>query len=85
MTIYYLKDGNGSMIEAAAEFTLDKENFESYLDQSLSTVISAEDWEIVAEEIDGRLENFLEELLPLIAQQFLAGELSGGNQGGENG
>jgi len=85
MTIYYLQDGNGNTIEASAEFTLDKENFESYLDESLNTVISNNDWEAVAEEIDGRLDNFLSELIPLIAQQFLAGELSGGNQGGENG
>ena len=84
MTIYYLQDGNGNMLEATAEFRLEKENFESYLDESLNTVISPEDWETVAEEIDGRLENFLEELLPLIAKQFLAGELSGGNSGGEN-
>jgi hypothetical protein len=85
MTIYYLQDGNGNMLEATAEFTLDKENFESYLDESLNTVISAEAWETVAEEIDGRLENFLDELIPLIAQQYLAGELTGGNSGGENG
>lgn len=84
MTVYYLQDGNGNMLEATAEFTLDKENFESYLDESLNTVISPEDWETVAEEIDGRLENFLDELLPLIASQFLAGELTGGKQGGEN-
>lgn len=82
MTIYYLQDGNGNMIEASLEFTLDKENFESYLDEYLKVVISAQDWQDVAQEIDGRLENFLFELLPVIAKQYLAGEIAGGQTGG---
>ena len=52
-------------------FGFDKENFESYLDESGLTVIPDEDWEEVADEIEGRLDNFMEELLPLIAQDYL--------------
>jgi len=85
MTIYYLQDGLGNMIEATAEFTLDKENFESWLDESGQTTISNKDWEVVAEEIDGRLDNFLAELLPLVAKQFLAGELEGTFEGAQIG
>jgi hypothetical protein len=52
-------------------FGFDKENFESYLDESGLTVISEEDWEEVADEIEGRIDNFLEEVLPLIANDYL--------------
>lgn len=83
MTVYYLKDGNGSMIEATAELLLDKENFESYLDESLNTVISGEEWETITEEIDERLNGFLDELLPILAKEYLAG-LIGGKQGAKN-
>jgi hypothetical protein len=82
MGLYYAKYGDPTAENITSEFHLDKENFESYLDESGATVISGEAWEAVAEEIDGRLENFLDELIPLIAQQFLAGEIAGEFSGG---
>jgi hypothetical protein len=82
MALYYAKYGDTTTENITSEFHLDKENFESYLDESRATVISGEAWEAVAEEIDGRLENFLDELLPLIAKQFLAGEIAGEFSGG---
>lgn len=84
MALYYAKYGDPTAENITSEFYLDKENFESYLDESGLTVISGEDWEAVAEEIDGRLENFLSELIPLIAQQYLAGELEGTFEGVKN-
>lgn len=73
MTIYYLKDGNGNITEATAEIKLDKENFESYLDQSGQTQITPEQWEIVAEDIDGTLENSADEIMSRIAYLINAG------------
>ncbi len=57
-------------------FGFDKENFESYLDESGQTIISEEDWEEVAREIEGRVDNFLEELIPLIATDYIERDLS---------
>jgi hypothetical protein len=83
MTIYYLKDGNGNT-EATAEIKLDKENFESYLDQSGQTTITAEQWEIVAEDIDGMLENSADEIMGRIASLIKAGVyFEGENEGVE--
>lgn len=73
MTIYYLKDDNGNITEATAEIKLDKENFESYLDQGGQVTITPEQWEIIAEDIDGTLENSADEIMGRIASLIKAG------------
>jgi hypothetical protein len=60
-----------SKSKAMEYFALDKENFESYLIEG--TVISDEEWERVVDEIDGRVANYLDELLPMIVQDFEEG------------
>jgi len=61
-----------SKSKAMEYFALDKENFESYLIDG--TVISNEEWQRVVDEIDGRVTNYLDELLPMIVQEFEEGE-----------
>jgi hypothetical protein len=61
-----------SKSKAMEYFALDKENFESYLIDG--TVISNEEWQRVVDEIDGRVANYLDELLPMIVQEFEEGE-----------
>lgn len=85
MTIYYSEDGNGNT-EATAEIKLDKENFESYLDQSGQTQITPEQWEQVAEDIDGTLENSADEIMGRIAYLIKAGlYFEGENEGAQIG
>jgi hypothetical protein len=55
-------------------FVIDKENFESYIDESGLTVLDDDVWEMIAEEIQGRVDNFMEELIPLIVEDYLNGE-----------
>jgi len=86
MTVYYyVEDGYGNL-KATAEISLDKENFESYLDQSGQTVITHEQWQIVAEDIDGTLENSADEIMARIADLIKRGVyFEGDSEGGENG
>ena len=55
-------------------YGIDKENFESYIDQTGQTIISDETWEKVANEIGGRVDNFMDELLELLSKDYLEGE-----------
>ncbi len=59
------------MTKALEFFALDKENFESYLD---GIVLTDEQWVSIAEEIDGRTANYLDELLGQLAEQVSEGE-----------
>ena len=58
------------MTKALEYFELDKENFESYLD---GATLTDSQWEKIADEIDGRVANFLDELLGIIVVDFEEG------------
>lgn len=51
-------------------YGIDKENFESYIDQSLNTHISDAQWEAVMDEINGRVDNFIDGLLELLVEDY---------------
>lgn len=51
-------------------YDIDKENFESYIDDSLNTHITDEQWNDVADEIRGRVDNFIDGLLESLVQDF---------------
>ena len=59
------------MTKALEFFALDKENFESFLDDGVT--LTDEQWVAIADEIDGRVANYLDELLPSIVQDFEEG------------
>lgn len=59
------------MTKALEYFALDKENFESFLDDGVT--LTDEQWVAIADEIDGRVANYLDELLPMIVQDFEEG------------
>jgi hypothetical protein len=73
MTIYWTHANSEGKTEATAEIRLEKENFESYLDQSGQVTITTEQWEQVAEDIDGTLENSADEIMGRIAYLIKAG------------
>lgn len=60
------------MTKALEHFALDKENFESFLDDGVT--LTDEQWIGIADEIDGRTANFLDELLSILAQEVSEGE-----------
>jgi len=59
------------MTKALEFFALDKENFESFLDDGVT--LTDEQWVAIADEIDGRVANYLDEMLPMIVQDFEEG------------
>jgi hypothetical protein len=62
------------MSKAAFEdMMFDKENFESWVDESLNTRLTDEQWEAVREELDGRAENFFDEMIYQVVLDFREG------------
>jgi hypothetical protein len=59
------------MKKALDNIGLDKENFESNLDDGIT--ITNNQWEKIAGEIDGRVENFVLELLTILAAEVQEG------------
>jgi hypothetical protein len=59
------------MKKALENIGLDKENFESNLDDGIT--ITDNQWEKIAGEIDGRVENFVLELLTILAAEVQEG------------
>lgn len=59
------------MTKALENIGLDKENFESNLD---GITITEQQWEKIADEINGRVENFISELLTILAAEVQEGE-----------
>jgi hypothetical protein len=51
-------------------YGIDKENFESYIDNTLDTRITDEQWELVQDEIVGRVDNYIDNLLESLAQDY---------------
>lgn len=58
-------------MKALEHFALDKENFESYLDEG--ETLTDTQWANIIEEIDGRTGNFLDEIIPLLITDFREG------------
>lgn len=61
------------MSKAFEDLAFDKENFESWVDESLSVRLTDEQWEKVREELDGRCENFLDEMIYQVVLDFREG------------
>ena len=58
----------------AFEFlAFDKENFETWVDETGQTVLSDVQWNKVKEELDGRVENYLDEMIYNVVIDFREG------------
>lgn len=53
------------------EFT--KESFERWVDEENKTVLSDEQWEIVRDELDGRVGNYLDDMIYSVVLDFREG------------
>lgn len=63
-----------SNLKALEFFALDKENFESYLNVNLDVKLTDKQWAYLVDEIDGRVANYLDELLASLAEEVAEGE-----------
>jgi hypothetical protein len=61
------------MSKAFEDLAFDKENFESWVDESLNTRLTDEQWENVRLELDGRCANFLDEMIYDVVLDFREG------------
>ena len=60
-------------MKAFENLAFDKENFESWVDESLNTRLTDEQWERVKDELDGRVENYLDEMIYSVVKDFRDG------------
>ena len=51
----------------------DKENFESWISEDLDFKLTDAQWEAIANEIDGRTENYLDAMISAVVQDFRDG------------
>jgi hypothetical protein len=58
-------------MKALENFVIDKETFESYFNEGVT--LTDTEWATVIEEIDGRAANYVDELIPLIIDDFREG------------
>jgi hypothetical protein len=65
------------MSKAFEDLAFDKENFESWVDESLNTRLTDKQWEMVREELDGRCSNFLDEMIYDVVIDFREGRFDG--------
>lgn len=61
------------MIKAFENIEFDKENFESWIDEGMSIKLTNEQWEKIVDELDGRVANFIDNLLYDVVQDFKEG------------
>ena len=61
------------MSKAFEDLAFDKENFESWVDMSLETKLTDEQWERVRDELDGRVSNYLDEMIYSVVKDFRDG------------
>jgi hypothetical protein len=61
------------MSKAFEDLAFDKENFESWVDESLNIRLTEEQWENVRLELDGRCANFLDEMIYDVVIDFREG------------
>jgi hypothetical protein len=59
--------------KAFENLAFDKENFESWVDESLNTRLTDEQWERIKDELDGRVENFLDEMIYNVVLDYREG------------
>jgi hypothetical protein len=59
-------------MKALEHFALDKENFESYFVEGFE--LTDEQWVTIADEIDGRVANYLDELLAILVEEVEEGQ-----------
>jgi hypothetical protein len=57
---------------------ISKEGFEQFLDESGATVLTLEEWEKISNEIEGRVENYLDGLLADIVLDYKEGHFGEG-------
>ena len=60
-------------MRAFEDLAFDKENFESWVDETLDTKLTDEQWERVRNELDGRVENYLDEMIYQVVLDFREG------------
>lgn len=58
---------------AFEHLAFDKENFESWVDETLQTRLTDVQWNNVKNELDGRVENFLDEMIYNVVLDFREG------------
>lgn len=58
------------MVLMDSVYGIDKENFESYIDQSLDKHITNEQWQAVMDEIQGRVDNYIDGLLESLVEDY---------------
>lgn len=63
-----------SNTKALEHFAIDKENFESYLNTNLDVKLTDKQWAYLVDEIDGRVGNYIDELLTSLAEEVAEGE-----------
>lgn len=61
------------MIKAFENLAFDKENFESWIDEGMSIKLSDEQWKKVVDDLDGRVHNFLDNLIYDVVLDFREG------------
>jgi hypothetical protein len=61
------------MSKAFENLAFDKENFESWVDESLQTRLTDEQWERIKDELDGRVENYLDQMIYDVVLEFREG------------
>jgi trimethylamine:corrinoid methyltransferase-like protein len=59
---------------AFEHLAFDKENFETWVDETGQTVLSDVQWEKVKDELDGRVENYLDEMIYSVVIDFREGQ-----------
>jgi trimethylamine:corrinoid methyltransferase-like protein len=58
---------------AFEHLAFDKENFETWVDETGQTALSDVQWEKVKDELDGRVENYLDEMIYNVVIDFREG------------
>jgi hypothetical protein len=61
-------------MKALEHFAIDKENFESYMNSNLEAKLTDKQWLYLVDEIDGRVGNYVDELLEQLAEAVAEGE-----------
>lgn len=61
------------MSKAFENLAFDKENFESWVDESLNTRLTDEQWDRIRDELDGRVENYLDQMIYDVVLEFREG------------
>jgi hypothetical protein len=64
---------NRIIVKAFENLEFDKENFESWIDESMSIKLTNDQWEKIVDELDGRVANFLDNLIYDVVQDFKEG------------